>query len=178
MGADLAMLTVVVQVVVLAVGVVACITDVRSRKIPNVLTFGTAAVGLLFHLMVGGLAGLGTAAAGWVVGVLLFLPFFLLRGMGAGDVKLLAALGVWLGPYHVVWLALFASLSGGVMALVVAISTGQIRTVFRNLGTMLLFWYVAGPRPVPEQTLDRSRSPRLAYAIPIFVGTVITLWHH
>ena len=64
------------------------------------------------------------------------------------------------------------------MALVVALSTGHIRTVFRNLGTMLLFWYVAGPRPVPEQTLDRSRSPRLAYAIPIFVGTVITLWRH
>lgn len=172
------MLTGVVQIVVLLVGVIACITDVRSRKIPNVLTFGAAAVGLVFHLAVGGLTGLGTAAAGWVVGVLLFLPFFLLRGMGAGDVKLLAALGAWLGPLQVVWLALFTSIAGGAMALVVALSTGHIRTVFRNLGTMLLFWYVAGPRPVPEQTLDRSRSPRLAYAIPIFVGTVITLWRH
>ena len=171
-------MTLVVPVVVLVVGVVACITDVRSRKIPNILTFGAAACGLLFHLAVAGLPGLVTAAGGWATGVALFLPFFLLRGMGAGDVKLLAALGAWLGPMQTIWLALFASMAGGLMALIVALSTGYFRSMFRNIGSMLLFWYVAGPRPVPEQTLDRSASPRLAYAIPIFVGTVITLWRH
>jgi len=167
-----------VPFVVLAVGVVACVTDVRSRKIPNLLTFGAAVSGLLFHLVVNGLQGLGMAAAGWIVGILLFLPIFLLRGMGAGDVKLLAALGAWLGPLQVVWLALFASIAGGVMALLVATATGYLRTTFRNISNMLLFWSVAGARPVPDQTLDRSNSPRLAYAIPIFIGTVITLWHH
>ena len=168
----------VVPLVVLGVGVAACITDVRTRKIPNILTFGAAACGLLFHLITGSWQGLALAAAGWLVGVALFLPFFLLRGMGAGDVKLLAALGAWLGPMQVIWLALFASIAGGVMALLVAGSHGHLRTMFRNIGTMLLFWYVAGPRPVPDQTLERSGSPRLAYAIPIFVGTVITLWRH
>ena len=167
-----------VPFVVLAVGVVACFTDVRARKIPNLLTFGAAACGLLFHLVVNGAHGLGTAAAGWIVGILLFLPIFLLRGMGAGDVKLLAALGAWLGPLQVIWLALFASIAGGVMALMVATATGYLGTTFRNISNMLLFWSVAGPKPVPDQTLDRSKSPRLAYAIPIFVGTVITLWHH
>src|SRR6188508_690902 len=167
-----------VPFVVLAVGVVACVTDVRSRKIPNLLTFGAAVSGLLFHLVVNGLQGLGMAATGWIVGILLFLPIFLLRGMGAGDVKLLAALGAWLGPMQTVWLALFASIAGGVLALVVATSTGYLRTTFRNIGNMLLYWYIAGPRPVPDQTLERSGSPRLAYAIPILVGTVITLWRH
>jgi prepilin peptidase CpaA len=171
-------MTLVVPVVVLVVGVVACVTDVRSRRIPNILTFGAAACGLLFHLSVAGLPGLATAVGGWATGVALFLPFFLLRGMGAGDVKLLAALGAWLGPMQTIWLALFASMAGGVMALIVASSTGYLRSLFRNIGNMLLFWYVAGPRPVPDQTLDRSASPRLAYAIPIFVGTVITLWRH
>ena len=57
-------------------------------------------------------------------GIVLFLPFFLLRGMGAGDVKLLAALGAWLGPMQTIWLALFTSIAGGVMALVIATSTG------------------------------------------------------
>ena len=172
------MLIGVVPVVVLAVGVIACVTDVRSRKIPNILTFGAAAGALLFHLWFGGFAGFGLAMAGWATGVLLFLPFFLLRGMGGGDVKLLAALGAWVGPLQVVWLALFASIAGGVMALIVATSRGHLQTMFRNIGSMLLFWYIAGPKPVPEQTLDRSSSPRLAYAIPIFVGTVITLWRH
>jgi prepilin peptidase CpaA len=167
-----------VEIIVLAIGIIACVTDVRARKIPNLLTFGAAGCGLLFHLLTHGLPGLAFALAGWGVGIVLFLPFFLLRGMGAGDVKLLAALGAWLGPLQVLWLALFASLAGGVLALVVALSTGHFRRMFENLRTMLLFWYVAGPKPVPEQTLDRSQSPRLAYAIPIFVGTVITLWHH
>ena len=171
-------MTLVVPVVVLVVGIVACITDVRSRKIPNILTFGAAACGILFHLAIAGLPGLVTATGGWATGVALFLPFFLLRGMGAGDVKLLAALGAWLGPMQTIWLALFASMAGGLMALFVALSTGYFRRMFRNISDMLLFWYVAGPRPVPDQTLDRSASPRLAYAIPIFVGTVITLWRH
>jgi prepilin peptidase CpaA len=171
-------MTRVVPIVVLAIGVVACVTDVRSRKIPNLLTFGAALCGLLFHVALSGVPGLVTATSGWATGVALFLPFFLLRGMGAGDVKLLAALGAWLGPMQTIWLALFTSIAGGVMALIVAVSTGYLRTTFQNIGTMLLYWYVAGPRPVPDQTLDRSGSPRLAYAIPILVGTVITLWRH
>jgi prepilin peptidase CpaA len=171
-------MTRVVPIIVVAIGIVACITDVRSRKIPNLLTFGAALCGILFHSALSGWPGLVTAAGGWAIGVALFLPFFLLRGMGAGDVKLLAALGAWLGPMQTIWLALFTSIAGGVMALIVALSTGYLRTTFRNIGSMLLYWYVAGPRPVPEQTLERSGSPRLAYAIPILVGTVITLWRH
>jgi prepilin peptidase CpaA len=170
--------SVVVSVVVIAIGLVACVTDVRSRRIPNLLTFSGAAAGVLFHLYLSGAQGIVTAVTGWVTGLMLFLPFFLLRGMGAGDVKLLAALGAWLGPLQVIWLALFAAIAGGVLALVVAASRGHLRTMFRNTSRMLLFWYVAGPRPVPDQTLERSASPRLAYAIPIFVGTVITLWRH
>ena len=98
--------------------------------------------------------------------------------MGAGDVKLLAALGAWLGPMQTVWLALFTSIAGGVLALIVAASQRLSPQPCSGTRQMLLFWYVAGPRPVPDQTLDHSNSPRLAYAIPIFVGTVITLWRH
>jgi len=170
--------SVVVSAVVIVIGLVACVTDVRSRKIPNLLTFSAAGAAFLFHLARAGAPGIVTAVTGWVAGLMLFLPFFLLRGMGAGDVKLLAALGAWLGPFQVIWLALFAAIAGGVLALVVATSRGHLRTLFRNIGNMLLFWYVAGPKPVPEQTLERSTSPRLAYAIPIFVGTVITIWRH
>ena len=56
--------------------------------------------------MAGGLPGLGLSLGGWLVGCALFLPWFLLRGMGAGDVKLLAALGAWLGPRDALWIAL------------------------------------------------------------------------
>src|SRR4029450_2877695 len=84
--------------VVVALVAVASITDVRTRRIPNLLTFGAAIAALLFHVSTGGASGLITSAGGWMLGAALFFPVFALRGMGAGDVKLLAAVGAWVGP--------------------------------------------------------------------------------
>jgi prepilin peptidase CpaA len=96
--------------------------------------------------------------------------------MGAGDVKLLAALGAWVGPREAFWLAIYTSLAGGVMGIVVALARGYLRTAFRNIWTMLVSWFLTGPRPVPSMTLADSKSPRLAYAIPMFVGTMVLIW--
>ena len=88
----------------IVVGVVlalACISDLRTRRIPNVLTFSAVAAALVFHLLTGGWSAAGWSIAGCVLGALLFFPMFALRGMGAGDVKLLAAVGAWLGPSQV-----------------------------------------------------------------------------
>ena len=89
---------------ILFVGVAACVTDYRSRRIPNVLTFGASLAAVLFFWFTAGLAGIVTSAEGWIVGCLLFLPWFALGGMGGGDVKLLAALGAWAGPGQAVWM--------------------------------------------------------------------------
>ena len=100
-------------VAILTVAVIAAVCDVRSRRIPNLLTFGGAAVALIYALMTGGINGFGFAAAGWLAGAALFFPFFALGGMGAGDVKLMAALAAWFGPGDAVWLAMFAAMAGG-----------------------------------------------------------------
>jgi prepilin peptidase CpaA len=159
-----------------AVGVAATITDLRNRRVPNVLTFGAAAVGLLVHATFEGAAGAGWSAAGWLAGLALFLPLFVLGGMGAGDVKLLAALGAWLGPGEVLWVALYAAIAGGVMALAVAWWTGYLAKMITNLMGLLVFWRTAGLRPMPTLTLDTARGPRLAYAVPILAGLVIAVW--
>src|SRR6185436_20859653 len=98
---------VVTTLVVLSVAMVACVTDIRSRRIPNVLTFGAAVAAVLFPGATAGTSGLLVALGGWVVGLLLFLPFFALGGMGGGDVKLLAALGAWIGPRDAFMLAIY-----------------------------------------------------------------------
>jgi prepilin peptidase CpaA len=162
--------------VALAVGSAACVTDLRSRRIPNVLTFGAAASAVVSHAIVQGIDGLSLALGGWAVGTALFLPFFALGGLGGGDVKLLGALGAWLGPGDAVWLALYSSMAGGGVALIVALHHGYLRTALRNIGNLLQFWWLVGPRPMPQATLEDSGSPRLAYAVPIFMGTVATLW--
>jgi prepilin peptidase CpaA len=101
---------------------------------------------------------------------------FALRGMGAGDVKLLAAVGAWVGPGDVIWVALITSVAGGVIAIVVASWHGYLRTAVRNISTLLTHWRLAGVQPLEAVSLSGSRGPRLAYAVPIAVGTVVTLW--
>jgi prepilin peptidase CpaA len=163
--------------IALVVAVAACVTDLGMRRIPNVLTLGSALGGAGYHLVIGGLSGLAGAAAGWGVGFLVFLPLFALRGMGGGDVKLMAALGAWLGPGPVVWVALFAALAGGPLAVVVAASRGYLGRAFRNVWGLLMFWRIAGLRPHPTLTLDAAPAgPRLPYALPIAAGLVLTLW--
>jgi prepilin peptidase CpaA len=161
---------------VIAIGLLACVTDVRSRRIPNALTFGAALAGLLVHRLILGTDGALLSASGWLVGLLIFFPFFALGGMGGGDVKLLAALGAWLGPRETLWLAAYSALAGGVMGVVVAFSKGYLRTALSNVFAMLGYWRTVGFKPVPDLTLESASTPRLAYALPIFVGIVVTLW--
>jgi prepilin peptidase CpaA len=161
---------------VLLIGGAACVTDFRSRRIPNVLTIGASVAALVFGALSGGLVGAAWSTAGWAVGCALFLPWFVLGGMGAGDVKLLAALGAWAGPSSAVWIALYAGLAGGILALVVSLAKGYLGESLRNVWGLLMFWRIAGVRPHPELTLGAGKGPRLPYAFPITVGAMAVLW--
>jgi prepilin peptidase CpaA len=163
---------------VLVVAIVAVAFDLRTRRIPNVLTFGAAILAMLFAILSGGLPATLTAAFAWMLGVALFLPFFALGGMGAGDVKLLAALAAWLGPVDAVYMAIFTAMAGGVIGLAVTLARGYTRRALSNIWLMLMHWRVVGPKPVPGLTLSDGHAPRLAYAIPIAVGALCTLWRH
>jgi prepilin peptidase CpaA len=155
-----------------------CWTDLVSRRIPNWLTFGAALVALGYFAVVDGWAGLGWSAAGWALGVAVWLPLFLLRGLGGGDIKLLAALGAWIGPALAIWLALYAAVAGGALALLVALQRGYLQQAFRNVGGLLTYWRVAGLKPHPGLSLDSNEpgTVRLPYALPIAAGLVLTLW--
>jgi prepilin peptidase CpaA len=158
----------------LALAAAAC--DLHSRRVPNVLTFGAAGVGLLCSWVHAGMGGLGQSVLGWLTGLALFLPLFAVRGMGGGDVKLLAAFGALLGPVGVLWAAVWASLAGGVLAIGVGAAHGYLGEAFRNLGAMLAVWHTVGPSAIAGVTLTDSPGPRLAYAIPIAVGALAALW--
>jgi prepilin peptidase CpaA len=165
-------------VAVLVCAALAVVSDVRTRRIPNVLTFGAAAAAIGFTALESGLSGTLTPLFAWLVGAALFFPIFALGGMGAGDVKLLAALAAWLGPVDAVYLAFFAAITGGVIGVGVAVLHGYARQALANIWLMLMHWRVVGPQPVPGLTLRDGRAPRLAYAIPIAVGALCTLWRH
>lgn len=160
----------------LMTAVLACATDLRTRRIPNWLTFGSAVAAVVVYAVLEGGGGLVRAVSGALLGVILFFPLFALRGLGGGDVKLLGAIGAWLGPGAVVWVALYTAIAGGVMALAVAFGYGYLRQAFANLRLLLTHWRVAGIRPVDGLTLETARAPRLTYAVPILAGLVVTLW--
>lgn len=165
-----------VQIAGLGIAALACGIDLRRRRIPNWLTFGAAIAGLVYRTYVGGAAGLTDAATGWFVGAALFFLPFALGGLGAGDVKLLAALGAWFGFSDAIWLALYTGVVGGVIALVVALFRGYLRQALANVGLLLTHWRVAGLRALPELTIHHGQGPKLAYGVSIFLGTVVTIW--
>ena len=162
--------------VVLGVVLTAAVIDVRTHRIPNILTFGSAAAALLYHAWSGGLSGLGASALGWVVGVALFLPMFLLRGMGGGDVKLLGAVGAWLGTKGVLYAGLYSVMAGGILALVIGAMHGYLGKAFANIWGLLGMWRTAGIQPLPGLTIEDSVGPRLAYGVAIAAGTLATVW--
>src|SRR5207247_1610197 len=144
----------ITQAMVLILGAMACWCDLRTKRIPNLLTFGGAALAIGYSVATQGIGGLVPSLGGWLTGAVLFLPMYLLGGMGAGDVKLLACLGAWLGPQTALFVALYASIAGGVMALIVSLATGYLRVATRNLWLLLAHWRVVGVRPLAELTLE------------------------
>ncbi len=118
---------------------VACLYDVSSSRIPNALTFTAASLAILFHVLAPSGAGWSHALLGLFVGLLVFFPLFALGAMGAGDVKLMAAVGAWIGATSILYVALYGSVAGGVLALIVALrqtvsaASTQQREDARNL---------------------------------------------
>jgi prepilin peptidase CpaA len=91
--------------------------DVKTRRIPNYLTLGTAVAGLAFSFMTHGLPGLVDGILGMLLGFACLILPYLWGGMGAGDVKALAALGAWLGPKLTLLLFCYMGIAGGILAL-------------------------------------------------------------
>lgn len=155
------------SVVALGVAMAAVATDTRSGLIPNRLTFPAIAGGLAFHSWVNGWGGLGFSAQGAALGLaLLGLPF-LLGGMGAGDVKLLAALGALVGPLAIFHTFIFAALGGGGIGLFV---------ILHRYGPWSLVGLVAGGWQqlcTPEFRITRMTS--FPFASAMFFGLFAAL---
>ena len=156
--------------------IAACVFDVKTARIPNALTFSTAALALMFHALVPSGFGVMFALVGLIVGLAVFFPLFALGAMGAGDVKLMAAIGAWLGWKAIIFVALYGSLAGGVLALIVAMRRQYVRQAFSNLKMLGTYWLIQGVKPFPALTLESRHSMRFPYALAIAAGVGITLW--
>jgi prepilin peptidase CpaA len=139
--------------------------DLRTRRVPNWLTFGLAALGLVLAVARG--HQLWYAIGGLVLGFGLMLPGHIVGATGAGDVKLLAALGSWLGPAGTATAFVYAALAGGVLAIIVAVHRGRLRTTMERTAVLA--------RSGGSLAAEIGRAPaasRFAYAPAIALGAI------
>jgi prepilin peptidase CpaA len=147
---------------------VATIVDVRTRRIPNELTAAMAATGL--GLAATGMSGISILASvvGLALGFALMLPGHLFGGTGAGDVKLMAAIGAIVGPATVVTAFFFTALAGGVLALAVAARRRRLGATLAGTGKL-----IGAPIAGTGHAVEPIAARRFAYGPAIAIGSVL-----
>src|SRR5271154_2010227 len=157
-----------------AVLVEAAVIDGRKLKVPNWLTFHLAASGVAYATYVGGLHGLAWSLAGLIVGLALLMPVHMIGGMGAGDVKLLAGVGAWMGPAIGLGSFVATVLVGGILALAMVVRSGQLTkhwAMFQTISEEILT--IRNPTKLSQVAAARKPTMLLLpYGIPIAIGSI------
>lgn len=154
---------------------VGAVYDVAAHRIPNKVSYSGILFGLLLRFSVFGWRGLGAAAVGGLIGGGIFFLLYLLRAMGAGDVKLMAAVGCMAGPTRILPIITVCALAGGLMAVVVMIYKKRAFRTIRNVVELLRFRLVHGAQVHPSLNIDNPESVRLPYAVAIAAGALYPL---
>jgi len=158
----------------LAVAIAAAIMDVQQHRIPNWLTYPAIVGGVLLRSVFYGWHGMIAAVGGCLLAGGIVFVFYTLRAMGAGDLKLLAALGSMAGPTHTINILIATGVAGGVLALIYVVYRGRTRTTLTNMGALLKFHAWAGLQAHPELNLDNPNTLRMPYGLAIAAGTLFT----
>lgn len=160
---------------ILAVILIICLyTDLTRKKIYNLVTINAMLLGLIIQAWTGGMAGVRDSFYGIGVGFLVFFLPFLVKGISAGDLKLLAAVGALKGPVFVGEAALLTAACGGLYALVLLLLQGRLReTLAKIWQIVLLLGLMPGRMKVTNLSSYGEKSIRIPYGLAIFSGTVL-----
>ncbi len=174
-------------VVVAAAALIAAFTDLRKFKVYNALTFPLVFSGLAYHIAVDGWAGLSSGFGGMLFGFATLIVFHVMGGVGAGDVKLMAGFGAWLGVHNTLCLFIASSIVMGVCSLVLMVKRGRYAetmfTVQWILYRLISFRWLTGGGSDGEMTVtdlaDHSdrRERLIPFAATALAGLVMTcMW--
>ena len=166
-----------VQVVLIVVVLTAAFFDLRYRRVPNWLTIGALGAGIGSNLALGHTAGLWISLKGLGLALLIYLPLYLLRAVGGGDLKLMAAIGAIVGPTNWIGIWLITALLGGVAALVLVIVKRRLGVTLVNVWAILTS-LARGRAPHlehPDIDVRRESSLRLPHGVVIGGATLIYL---
>ena len=165
------------QLALAALVITAAGTDLRRRRIPNWLTLSGVAAGLVLHTISGGLTGLKTAGAGMLLAFGVYFALYCLHAMGAGDVKLMAAVGALAGSSHWVEVFIFSALAGGICAVMLVIVKRRVRETVWNVG-YILFELAHFRAPFWRRSHLDVKNPTamtMPHGVAIAAGTLVCL---
>jgi prepilin peptidase CpaA len=153
--------------------VAACVTDVRWRRIPNALVLALVIPGIAYSVSLDPwLPGLGRAMGGLTLGFTIWIAFFVIGAIGAGDVKLFAAAGAWLGPGATWRAAVVSAAIGGVLAVAMLLRERRAREGFEKVLISVSTRSVAPLTPDPAMPTSRQ----LPYGVALACGALIVAW--
>ncbi len=149
--------------------------DLRWHRIDNGIVLGGIVVALTLHAIATGIPGIASSLAGLAVGLLLLLPFYARGGMAAGDVKLMAAAGAFLGPVDAAWATGWSLIAGGVIAFAILLQGDGLRRGV--LSTSRQFFDYAMARVWVPAPAGSAAARRFPYAAAIAIGCMtVALW--
>lgn len=163
--------------VVIPATLVAVLYDLGTRRIPNWLTLLLLVSGLAVALGLCGWAGLGDALVGMGLLAVPYIALYIFAGGGAGDAKLMGALGAWLGLTNSIYLLMAVTSSGAILGLIYALLRGRLGSVLGNIWEMVvgLIWCVRQhERPTKGLFPKPAKMLKVPYGLAIFVGTCLT----
>jgi len=157
----------------LAMTLIAALMDWRSHRIPNWLTVPALLLGVAVHTQLSGWHGTRFAFEGASLALLLLLAPVLTRVLGAGDWKLMGAVGAFLGPVLMLVVLFCSLLASGLMAVVQMIRAHRVVETLRNMIVLARGFFAFGVKPNPQISLDNPALMRLPFGVAVALATVI-----
>ncbi len=145
--------------------------DLKFRRIPNWLVLSTTLLSLIWHSTNNGLPGLRMSLIGLIIGIAVLFPIFLLRGIGAGDVKLLGALGAAVTNRHIVTLFVISAIIAGVMAIFQALWSKALFSTLKNTGRLIKHFFLGHIKPHAELNIDNEKALKIPFGVSVALAT-------
>jgi len=157
----------------LALTLSAALLDWRSRRIPNWLTIPGFLSGVTLHVVLNGWHGFLFALAGGILALVVLLPLVLLRALGAGDWKLMGAVGAFLGWKLFLFVLVGSIFVSGIMAMVQVYRVGRVMETFRNMWILVRGFFAFGLKKNPQISLDSPGLLKLPFGVAVAAATIV-----
>ena len=165
-----------IWVLTLALTILAALLDWRSRRIPNWLTVPGLLSGVAVHALIAGWHGTLFALEGAGLALILLLPLVALRALGAGDWKLMGAVGAFVGWQMFLFVLLGSIFASGIMAVVQVYRTGRVMETLKNMVTLVRGFFTFGLKKNPQISLDNPRLLKLPFGVAVAAATLVCFY--